>query len=314
MSAETRYPTTLLEAIRYFADPDKCLDFLVQIRWPEAVTCPRCQSEKVKFMASQRKWQCNGCRKQFSIKVGTIFEDSPLGLDKWLCALWLLVNAKNGISSYELARALGVTQKTAWFMEHRLRLALQHGTIETMSGTVEADETFVGGKAQNMHPGKRKAKGRGAVGKAVVMGLLERHGEDATSRVTTKVIPDTKRNTVQAEVRAHVEPGAEFFTDALASYQGLDEYFHAVVDHAETYVDGAVHTDGLENFWSLLKRSIKGTYVSVEPFHLFRYLDEQSFRFNERRDTDLGRFVKAAMGLTGKRLDYKTLIGEGLSG
>jgi transposase-like protein len=313
MNSTPPIPTTLLEAIRYFSDKDACLDFMVMVRWGGDVTCPHCQSQAVRFLANQRKWQCNGCRKQFSVKVGTIFEDSALGLDKWLTGLWLLVNAKNGISSYEVHRALGVTQKTAWFMLQRLRLAMQMGSFEKMKGQVEADETFIGGKARNMHPGKRKAKGRGAVGKAVVLGLLERHGEDATSRVKAKVIADTRKNTLHAEVRAHVEPGTELHTDALASYEGMAEYAHKVIDHAEAYVDGTVHTNGMENFWSLLKRSIKGTYVSVEPYHLFRYLDEQSFRFNERKDNDLGRFLKAACNVSGKRLEYKELIGEGLS-
>lgn len=198
MSTATNLPTTLLETTRYFADRGNTLDFMVQMRWPDAVSCPHCQSEQVRFMESQRKWQCNGCRKQFSVKVGTIFEDSALPLDKWLVAMWLLATAKNEISSYELHRALGVTQKTAWFMLQRLRLAMQMGTIVKMKGEDEADETFIGGKARTMHPGKRKAKGRGAVVKAVVMGLLERHGEGATSRVNVKVVPNMKQ-TVQAE-------------------------------------------------------------------------------------------------------------------
>lgn len=218
----TSLPTTLVEAVRYFADPDATLDFMVQMRWPDGVTCSHCKTQEVRFMASQRKWQCNGCRKQVSVKVGTIFEDSALSLDKWLIAMWLLANAKNGIISYELRRGVGVTQKTAWLMLQRLRMAMQMGTIEKMKGEVEADETFIGGKARNMHPGKRKAKGRGAVGKAVVMELLERHGEEAASRVKVTVVPDNKKKT---EVREHVETGSDLFTDALASYEGLDEYF-----------------------------------------------------------------------------------------
>ncbi|MGI8540192.1 MAG: IS1595 family transposase [Rubrobacteraceae bacterium] len=226
-------------------------------------------------------------------------------MDKWLPAMWMVVNCKNGISSYELARNLGVTQKTAWFMSHRIRLAMQTGTFEKLSGHVEADETFIGGKARNMHKSKREEKitGWGMSGKVAVMGLLERHGE-----VRTKVIPDTKSRTLQVEIRENVEPGSEIHTDALRSYRGLDpEYIHNVVDHAEKYVDGHVHTNGLENFWSLLKRGIKGTYVSVEPYHLFRYLDEQAFRFNERDGKDADRFGKTLGAVAGRRLTYSEL-------
>jgi transposase-like protein len=219
------------------------------------------------------------------------------------------------VSSYEIARALGVTQKTGWFMGHRLRLALQRGSI-MLRGEVEVDETFIGGAARFMHKAKRERKIKGAtgvVGKVAVMGLLERHGPDGHSRVTTTIVPNIKRRTLAPEVRAVVQPGADVFSDALASYNDLSrDYTHQVIDHAETYVKGKVHTNGLENFWSLLKRAIKGTYVSVEPFHLFRYLDEQSYRFNARKGTDGSRFVAALRTIIGRRLTYKQLIGDGL--
>jgi transposase-like protein len=312
-------PATLLDAIRYFADEDRCLSFLVSLRWPDGnVRCPHCGRTDVIFLSAYRRWKCREKhpRRQFSIKVGTIFEDSPIGLDKWLPALWMLVNDKNGISSYEVARALGVTQKTAWFMMHRLRVALQRGSVIKLRGEVEVDETFIGGSARFMHKGKRERKikgGTGVVGKIAVMGLLERHGPDGHSRVTTKIVPNIKRRTLAPEVREHVEPGADVFSDALSSYNDLhQDYTHKVIDHAEAYVKGKVHTNGLENFWSLLKRAIKGTYVSVEPFHLFRYLDEQSFRYNSRKLTDAVRFVSALRAIVGKRLTYKHLIGDGL--
>ena len=301
-------PTTLVEAIRHFSDPDVALEFAKNLRWPEGVKCPRCGTSKVRFVKTRRIWECNDCavKKQFSVKVGTIMEDSPLPLDKWLITIWLIANAKNGISSYEVHRAIGVTQKSAWFMLQRVRLAMQSGSLEKLSGHIEADETFIGGKARNMHYGKRKAKGRGAVGKAVVMGLLEREGE---ARVM--VVPNTKRSTLQPKIKQHVESGSAVYTDALQSYEGLNsDFVHQAIDHAEKYVDGVVHTNGLENFWSLLKRCINGTYVSVEPFHLFRYLDEQSFRFNNRKTNDKERFKLVAGNLAGKRLTYKTLIGE----
>lgn len=310
MKSPANQPKTLMEAIRYFADLDVATEYVARLRWPDGPVCPKCGTldKKHYYLKSRRVWKCRACKKQFSVKVGTIFEDSPIGLDKWLAAVWMIANCKNGVSSYEIHRSIGVTQKTAWFMMHRIRLAMQTGTFEKLSGEVEADETFIGGKARNMHKSKREEKvtGRGASGKVAVMGLLERHGE-----VRTRVVPDTKRRTLQVEVRENVEPGSEVHTDALRSYRGLDsEYVHKVVDHAERYVDGHVHTNGLENFWSLLKRGIKGTYVSVEPYHLFRYLDEQAFRFNNREAKDAGRFALATGAIAGKRLTYTDLTGN----
>ena len=303
-------PTTLLDAITYFSDPNTCREFMVALRWPEGVNCPHCGSTEVTFMEKRGIWQCKQreCRKQFSVKVGTIFEDSPISLQKWLPALWLIGNAKNGISSYEVSRALGVTQKTAWFMLHRIRLAMKAESFCKLSGEVEADETLIGGKLRNMHPGKKaQAKGRTNDGKVIVMGLLERHGGE----VRTKVVPDAKKETLQPEVHKHVEKGSAVFTDALLSYHGLDKDFvHEVINHAECYVMGRVHTNNIENFWSLFKRCVKGTYVSVEPFHLFRYLNEEEFRFNERKHTDGERFLQTAAGVVGKRIMYKELIGQ----
>jgi len=310
METPAKQPKTLLEAVRYFSDLDMATEFVTSLRWPDGPVCPKCGlvDKKHYYLKTRRVWKCRSCKKQFSVKVGTIFEDSPLGLDKWLPAVWLIANCKNGISSYELAKDLGIQQKSAWFMLHRIRLAMQTGSFEKLSGQVEADETYIGGKARNMHASKREEKitGRGASGKIAVMGLLERHG-----KVKTKVVPDTKSRTLQVEIRENVEPGSEVHTDALRSYRGLDpEYVHNVVDHAEKYVDGHVHTNGLENFWSLLKRGIRGTYVSVEPYHLFRYLDEQAFRFNEREGEDGNRFTKTLGSVAGRRLTYDELTGK----
>lgn len=312
MDSHSGAPTTLIDAIRYFDDDDVCLAFVANLRWPDGIKCPRCESAEHSFLATRRLWKCKGCKKQFSVKVGTIFEGSPLGLEKWLPALWMIANCKNGISSYELARALGVTQKTAWFMLHRIRLAMQTETFGKIGGEVEVDETFIGGRARFMHKNKRreKIKGTGPMGKAAVMGLLARHGEDGHSTVRAKVVPNNRKKTLGPEVRKHVEPGAEVFTDALASYNDLSaDFVHQVIDHAESYAEGRIHTNGMENFWSLLKRAIKGTYVSVEPFHLFRYLDEQTFRFNTRKMSDGVRFIRTASQIVGKRLTYAELIG-----
>jgi transposase-like protein len=305
-------PTTLQQAIVFFSDPDNCLNYMVARRWPDGVFCPTCGRIDVKFLENQRKWQCKSVhpRRQFSVKVGTIFEDSPLGLDKWLMAVWMLTNCKNGVSSYEIHRAIGVTQKSAWFMMHRIRLAMQTGSFEKkFSGETEADETFIGGKARNMHIDvkERRITGTGGKDKVAVMGILERGGE-----VRTKVVADRKKATLQGEIKKHVQAGAALYTDALLSYEGLaSEYAHEVIDHAVRYVDGHVHTNGIENFWSLLKRGLSGTYISVEPFHLFRYLDEQAFRFNTRKDLNDGdRFSMVASRVAGKRLTYKELTGK----
>ncbi len=308
---EPKEPATLQEAVLYFADPNNCREYLAAHRWPDGVTCPRCGSTNVLFQAKYNRWQCGSKHdlRQFTAKTGTIFEDSPLGLDKWLVAMWQVVNCKNGISSYEIHRAIGVTQKTAWFMDHRIRLALGMAKHDSqLSGECEADETFIGGKARNMYLSKRERRitGTGGKDKTAVLGILERGG-----KIRTTVIPNTRKKALQAEVRAHVEAGSALYTDALKSYDGLaQEYAHGVIDHAEKYVDGKVHTNGLENFWSLLKRSINGTYISVEPFHLFRYLDEQTYRFNNRHMTDAERFSAAVSGIVGKRVTYEQLTGK----
>jgi transposase-like protein len=303
---------TLQQAVIHFSDFENCKALMVQLRWPDGkVTCPQCGSEKVTYLAKARVWKCYGKhdRSKFSLKTGTIFEDSPIGLDKWLAALWLVVNCKNGVSSCESARDLGVTQKTAWFMNHRLRYALKDGGFGKFAGEVEVDETFIGGKARNMHIDKRARRitGTGPTDKTAVMGILERGG-----KVRTTVVSDRKKKTLQSEVKKHVEAGSALYSDALMSYDGLSaDYAHQVIDHAVAYAEGNVHTNGLENFWSLLKRGINGTYVSVEPFHLFRYLDEQSFRYNNRKEmNDFDRFKLALSQITGKRLTYEHLTGK----
>ena len=316
---DTQYdsPETLLEAIQYFADEDAALAFVANLRWPSGEqACPKCGSiGDHYFLKSRRVWKCRDCRKQFSIKVGTIFEDSPIKLSLWLPAVWMLVNCKNGISSYELARDLGVTQKTAWFMLHRICLALQSegGFFEKMDGEVEVDETYIGGKAKNMHRERRKRiiKSTGGHDKTAVLGLLERPRNSPHSLVRTHVLSDVTKRTMQGHVRDNVEEGANLYTDRHWGYYGLrSDYIQDVVDHAMEYVRGRIHTNGIENFWSLVKRAIHGTYVSIEPFHVFRYLDEQAFRFNNRGDNDRGRFLSAIRSVVGRRLTYAELTGE----
>ena len=279
------------------------------------VKCPHCDAEKVTWLAKARVWKCYAKHESptFSLKTGTIFEDSPISLDKWVTAVWLIVTCKNGISSYEVARDLGISQKSAWHMMHRIRFALHSGSFKKLSGHVEVDETFIGGKARNMHASKRaqKIKGRGVTGKTVVMGMLQRGG-----KVRTTVIGDRDKETLHGEVQKGVRKGARVYTDELVAYWGLEEgYVHQVINHAEQYVDGKIHTNGMENFWSLLKRGL-GTYVSVEPYHLFRYLDEQAYRYNNRQHangelmTDYDRFKLAMTQIVGKRLTWNQLTGK----
>ena len=314
--AKSKQPQTLVDAVRYYSDLDVCQQELVEARWPDGVECPTCGSKEVSYLSNQRRWQCRTKhpKRQFSVKIGTIFEDSPLGLDKWFVAVWMIVNCKNGVSSYELARAVGVTQKSAWFMLHRIRLAMQAKSFTKINGDVEVDESYIGGKSRNMHKSKRARIGmkQGKTpGKVVVMGLLDRHGKDGVSQMRMEVLGGLKRKAFQAHVRDHVEVGSNVYTDAFLSYRGLSpDYVHGFIDHAEKYVDGQVHTNGCENFWSLLKRALKGTYVSVEPFHLFRYLDEQAYLFNNRKDDDCGRFAGVLGAVTGRRVTYKRLTAK----
>jgi hypothetical protein len=318
-------PKTLQQAIVYFADPDRCHKFLLARRFPDGAICPTCGAKDVRYISTRRLWECKQKhpKRQFSIKVGTIFEDSPIGLDKWLTATWMIANCKNGVSSYEIHRGVGVTQKSAWFMLHRIRVALRTGNFEKIGGEgseVEVDETFMGGKLKNMHPAKQakyralSATGNmgGPTGKTVVMGLLDR----TARQIRATVVPDVSRLTLQNAVLQHVEHGTNVYTDQAPAYQRLSKtYVHEIVNHAETYVRGRVHTNGLENFWSLFKRNLAGTYVCVEPFHMERYLDEQVFRYNNRGTknapkTDADRFDLVLRNLVGKRITYKELTGK----
>jgi|HubBroStandDraft_4_1064222.scaffolds.fasta_scaffold00391_7 transposase-like protein len=323
-------PKTLQQAIQVFSDFDNCREFMAFLRWPDGVVrCPRCDSDKVAYLPKARVYWCKGDHKKqkFSLKVGTVLEDSPIPLEKWLPAVWMMVSAKNGISSYELHRALGITQKSAWFMSHRIRAALKSGGFNVPyklggdGGPVEVDETFIGGKVKNMHPSRRARLNfiRDSVdrkdpymGKTVVMGMLDRE----LRQVRAKVVPNTKREALQDQILKNVMHGSKVYTDEHTGYMGLEhKYVHDVVNHVERYVNGQVHTNGIENFWSLLKRTLKGTYVAVEPFHLDRYVDEQVFRFNNRATkdnplNDSDRFILALSQIVGKRLTYKEVTGK----
>ncbi len=316
------FPQSLLQATRYFENPDICVNFVASMRWPDGPVCPHCGSKRVSYLTSRRIFKCmNGeCLKQYSVKAGSVFEDSAVPLDKWLVATWVVVNCKNGISSYEIARNLKLTQKTAWFLLHRIRLALRDCNWTKLggedSGPVEVDEAFVGPKPQKMHRARRlkmQTAEDADRGKTVVMGMLDRNAR----KVRAKVVPNVKREVLQREIINGIEKGSTVYTDGAPAYDNLaaQKYVHETVNHVEEYVRGQVHTQGIENFWSLLRRGLTGTYIAVEPFHLDRYLDEQVFRYNNRATkdnllTDADRFVLAVSQVSGKRLTYAELTGK----
>jgi transposase-like protein len=313
-------PKTLLEACRYYADPKICFTTMIAVKWPDGkIVCPKCGGDQIGVVTSRSVLQCKAkdCRKQFSVKVGTIFEDSPLGLDKWFVAVWCIANAKNGISSLELSRSLGVRQPTAWFMLHRIRAAMKTKSFRKLTGEVEGDETFIGGKAKNMHASRRAKiiKGRGAIGKAIIQGLLERGDGQSVSEFRGFVVKDTSADEMLPNITANVYPESTIYTDSAPAYSELSQgYFHGWVDHISEYVVGRIHTNGIENFWSLLKRMLRGTYVAVASFHLESYLDEQAFRFNQRDRDDAGRFQRVLRAVVGKRLTYRLLTAQGDAG
>lgn len=307
-------PKTLLEAARYFADIETCEAYLRDLRWPGGVpVCEECGSDRIGEVKTRRLLRCKDCRKMIYPKKGTIFESSPLGLDKWFLAIWSVANCKNGISSHELARAIGVNQKSAWFMLHRIRAAMETDNFQKLDGPAEADTTYIGGKAANMHKSKRekRIRGRGSVGKVAVHGVLQRSNLAEPSQCRAIVVTCEEADVLLSHIQRNVRRGAEVYTAEAAAYKGLVKtHAHGAIDHSREYVRGLIHTNGMENFWSLFKRSINGTYVAIAPFHLFRYVAEQCERFNNRKMTDSQRFRAVLARVFGRRLTWSTLTGK----
>jgi transposase-like protein len=307
MKGELKSPTSLLEAITFFSDEKRAFQAVVERRWPNGVTCPLCGSANVRFMESRRFWNCNGCKKQFSAKTCSIFQGSPLPFSKWLPAMWLIANCRNGVSSCEIHRALGITQKSAWFMLHRIRAAMQNGSLEMLSGEVEVDESYFGGRSRNQHSTGVK-RGRGAWGKTPVVGAVERGG-----KVVTQLTQFVGHQALTPFVAATVKQDAKVYTDEWAGYNKLSGlgFDHQTINHnTGLYVKGDIHTQNIESFWSLIKRTLVGTYVSVEPIHLHRYLAEYGFRFDVRKRTEAQRFTAVLSQVAGKRLTFAQLIGK----
>lgn len=308
-------PKSLQQAVLYFADLDLCRELMREMKWPDGkITCQHCgaSGDRIGEVKTRNMIRCKDCRKQISATVGTVFESSHISLDKWFVALWAVVNCKNGISSHELGRAIDVPQKTAWFMVQRIRAALEEGGWK-FDGPAEADTTYVGGESRNMHKAKRerKIRGRGSVGKTAVHGVLQRSTAEQPSQVRAEVIGSEDAQRLLPSVRRNVRWGAEVYTDSASAYGDLClSHLHRQIDHAKAYAEGNVHTNGLENFWSLFKRTLRGTYIAVAPFHLFRYVAEQAWRFNQRTLDDCGRFLLALRGVVGKRLTYRVLTAQ----
>lgn len=301
---------TLQQALVYFSNEENARKAAIELIWPDGITCSHCGSRKYHWIELQERWKCKLCHLPFSIKNKTLMENSHYPIGVWMSAIWMFASARNGVSAREISRTLGISRKAAWFLMHRIRTAMETGTFQKLSGTVEVDETYVGGKAKNMHKKKKEQmpKGRGAVGKAIVMGMRSRDGQ-----VVTKVITDTKRKTLHGEIQNTVKKGSKVYTDSLPAYRRLGKkgYTHKSVDHSNgEYVRGKVHTNGIENVWSLFKRHMRGTYVSVSPKHLQRYADEQAFRHNVLKLTDNERVQKIIDGLIGKRLTFDELTGQ----
>lgn len=307
MELITRFKN-LAELTSYFKTDQSCREYLEEMRWHGKPVCPHCNHDESYKFADGRYYKCKACRQKFTVTIGTIFEDTKIGLRKWFIAIYIFSSHKKGISSCQLAKDVGVTQKSAWHMLHRIRFAFGINEPDMLTDEVEVDETYIGGKAKNMHKSVRekKIKGRGASGKTPVLGLVERNG-----RVIAKPVPNTEADTLLPIVRERVALGSSIFTDEFPAYNKLDkDYAHASVNHsAGVYVDGNIHTNTIDGYWSLLKRGIFGIYHQVSSKHLHRYCAEFDYRYNTRRNGEVQRFDNALKHTDG-RLMYKVLTAK----
>lgn len=309
----TQNPRTLIEAIQYFSDNRRCVEYVKNLRWQDGVVkCPRCESTHVKELTTRQIWQCYGCKKQFSVKVGTVFTDSALPLTKWLTGMWLVMNAKNGISSYEISRSLGISQKSAWHLGHRIREAMANGSIEKMTEKVETDAAYLGGSRKNWSNEKRATTPAYVDNKTPIVAYVERNDENEIIQVRGNVVNDSSAETIQNDLRKNVAEGAVLYTDQSNVYTTLaSDYWHRTINHSrDEFVRGDVTTNRVEGYFALLKRCIKGTYIHMAPCHMDRYIAEQSLRYNLRKTNDGARFKQTVSQSFGTRLTWKELTGK----
>lgn len=293
----------VFDFLKLFPTEEACEKYIADARWPRGMFCPHCGNHRVYRLETQKRWKCGSCDKQFTVRTGSVLAESKVPLQKWLMAVWIMTSHPKGVSSIQMGKTLGVTQKTAWFLAHRIREAFTQGKGGLFTGVVEMDETYIGGKEKNKHESKKLKAGRGAVGKTAVVGVKQRDG-----KLKSVVVKNTDKPTLHGIINRTIAPGATICTDEHRAYQGLLNHKHMTVKHSVgQYVDGMASTNGIESFWALLKRGFMGVYHQMSPAHLYRYVNEYAFRHNNHELTCIDTLKQVFYNFNGKRVTYKDL-------